>query len=154
MYAKIKDNTVVQYPYGLDNLYVENPHTNFGIVENLVATFATTENGVDGHTLVEVKLVQPIVDHTKNFTEGTPSLVDSIWIQTWVTSDASQEEIDSRVASKIVEVQQEITRLKAGIPSNVSEQQQIFWELYSMQLDLVSQQTNYPWRITWPNKPL
>lgn len=154
MYAKIKDNVVVLYPYGLDDLYAENPHTNFGIVENLVATFATTESGVDGHTLVEVKLVQPVVDHTKNFTEGTPSLVNGIWIQTWVTSDASQEEIDSRVESKTAEVQQEITRLKAEIPSNVAEEQLIFWQLYSMQLDLVIQQTNYPWRITWPNKPL
>ena len=153
MYTKIKDNNVVQYPYGFDELFADNPYTNFDIIYDLPAVFATTESGLNGHTLEQVRLVQPISDHTKNYTEGTPSLSDGIWTQTWNVTDASQEEINSRVALKTEEVQQEIVRLKSEIPTDVSEELQSSWQIYTLQLDITSQQPSYPWRILWPNKP-
>lgn len=39
---------------------------------------------------------RPEVDHTKNVTEGTPTLQDGVWTQVWVVTNAAPEDIEDR----------------------------------------------------------
>lgn len=57
MHAKIKNGTVLKYPYTIGSLLEENPSTNFGDIADIVAVYASTEDAQKtGATLVAVEL--------------------------------------------------------------------------------------------------
>lgn len=88
MFARIEGGAVAAYPV---DLRAEQPGTSFpwdwagGVV-----------NGAEYARVVPVDV--PQVNHTKNFTEGAPALVEGVWTQTWIVTDASPEEIAARLA--------------------------------------------------------
>ena len=56
-YAKVEGSVVITYPYGHENLYQENPYTNYGIIteSNFIQVYSTTDDSINnGYTLVEV----------------------------------------------------------------------------------------------------
>lgn len=77
MLAKIKNNELIKYPYGYDDLQKDNPYTKFTGVLDLVSLFKESEE----HTLKEYNLVEVIVEEkpttilfpgTSNSTPLTP----------------------------------------------------------------------------------
>lgn len=90
MYALIENNTVSQYPYSFAQLRKDNPNTSYPrnpsdeILENF-GVFKVEQTTRPEHDTV-----------AQNVNEGAPELVNGVWSQTWVISDASQEEIASR----------------------------------------------------------
>jgi hypothetical protein len=88
MYARIEEGAVAAYPV---DPRVEQPNTSFpwdwigGVVGD-----------VEYARVVPVDV--PQVDYTKNFVEGLPILLGSVWTQTWDVTDASAEEIASRLS--------------------------------------------------------
>lgn len=88
MYARIEAGAVAAYPV---DLRAEQPNTSFpwdwpgGVV-----------NGVEYARVRPVDV--PQVDHTQNFSEGTPALIDGAWTQIWIVTDATPEQIAEREA--------------------------------------------------------
>ena len=87
MFAKIKDGSVVTFPYGYDNLQAENPYTRFTGNIDLMEIFPQTEEAL----LREYELV-PVVVEDKPTTHPiqeavlntTPILKDGKWTLDWV----------------------------------------------------------------------
>lgn len=53
MYAKIKDDQIVQFPYSFGELQTDNPYTNYGSNTDFVTIFPDTEEAtLRGHVLV------------------------------------------------------------------------------------------------------
>jgi hypothetical protein len=95
MYAKVQDQTVVQYPYALAQLYAEHPNTSF-------PTNMTAQELADFGVVTVVVTGQPSHDSiTQDVTEITPVYSEerSRWEQTWQVTSATAEEIAARKAA-------------------------------------------------------
>lgn len=90
MHALVKNNSVVKYPYTIGMLRKDNPNTSF---PKRPTNDLLSEWGLE----VVTKVDRPDVDHTKNVSEELPTLVDGEWVQTWVVTDATTEEIAERL---------------------------------------------------------
>lgn len=88
MYILSKDG-IVKYPYSITQLKLDNPNVSFpySIGDELLK-----EYGVYRVTSVQY----PNVDYTKNVTEELPKLVEGVWYQNYLITDASVEEINQR----------------------------------------------------------
>lgn len=92
MYALIENNTVSKYPYSFSQLRKDNPNTSYprNPSDEVLQTFGVYKVSPTN---------KPVVDLTKNVTEEDPVQVNGAWLQSWVISEATQEEIDSRIAA-------------------------------------------------------
>jgi hypothetical protein len=147
MYLRIINNTI-EYPY--DILTLREAYPNVSLPENL-----TDESLIEW----DMHVVQPTpipVDHTKNITEGTPTLIDGVYYKSWVQTDATSEEISYRIENQweTVRIQRnelltecDWTQL-SDIPSETKEA----WTIYRQALRNITTQTN-PFNIEWPVKP-
>lgn len=101
MYAKIIDGQVAQYPYSVQALYEDNP--NVGFPANLTDEMLGRFNAV---RIIQTE--RPEHDHTKNCNEADPVYHEARdqWEQTWVLTDATQEEIDQRLVEQAEERRQ------------------------------------------------
>lgn len=90
-YVLIKNNLVEKYPFTLYEFSVNNPNVSLPI--------DPTESQLNEFGIFTVVAFNtPIVDYTKNVTEGTPTLVNGVWTQNWIVTDATQSEIQAREA--------------------------------------------------------
>ena len=102
---------------------------------------------------------RPQVDHTKNVIEGTPALVEGVWVQVWEVSEASPEEIGKRTEDQARSVRSDrdyrlqetdwvvIKAYERG------ENIQAEWELYRQALRDITAQESFPYSVGWPTKP-
>jgi hypothetical protein len=120
MQALIADQAVQKYPYSFDQLRMDNPQTSFP--SNLSAELLE-QWGV--HPIKPTK--RPDVAHTKYVTEGPPQrqrvrhadgtfVADDSetaqnesweWVQTWIVSDLSPDEIERLQADLAEQVRQQ-----------------------------------------------
>lgn len=147
MYLRIINNNIT-YPYSLKNLREEYPNISF--------PSEPSEQMIIEWDMYEVRNTPKPTDYTKNIIEGTPILVDDVYYQNWVQSDATQSEIDLRLSAKWEEVKlirnemlQECdwTQL-SDIPIETKE----LWQPYRQSLRDITTQSN-PFNIVWPDKP-
>lgn len=91
MYAKLNDGSIAIYPYSLTQLRQDNPYTSF--------TQSPTAEELAPFDAVIVNVVAaPTVPYTQKVTEGTPELEEGVWQQTWVVTEATEQEISDREA--------------------------------------------------------
>lgn len=103
--AYVKNNSIVEYPYSLVTFRNENPSVSLPIDPS-----EEQLNEQDVYTVYEVQ--QPPYDvMTQNLIEGQPEYNEGKWIQTWVVSDASQEEIDYRTTNAKAEINNQARKL-------------------------------------------
>jgi hypothetical protein len=88
MYIKLNNGTTENYTIG--QLRKDNPQTSFPAIipDSLLAEYGVFKVN---------PTVQPDVGMNKNVTEGKPELVDGVWKQVWIVSDATAEEHLARV---------------------------------------------------------
>jgi len=84
MYAKIKNNVVEKYPYSINELRKDNPQTSFpddipSSILNQYGVFAVEETDA------------PKVELSKDVSEGLPQLINGVWKQNWVITNATSE---------------------------------------------------------------
>lgn len=151
MLVKVTDS--LPEKYSIQKLRADNPNVSFP-TDPTEATLA--EWGV--FTLHAG--VQPVVDHTKNITEGQPQLIDGKWTQTWVTSDATAEEITARFIDKSASVRETRQVLLSAsdwtqLPdAPLTDAKRQAWSTYRQALRDITAQVGFPWNITWPaNNP-
>ena len=84
MYAKIKDNNLILFPYTLSSLLLDNPATQYDDRYDLLGWFNQTEKHLlEGYTLEEVvegdipEGIDGFVDAIETAT--VPTLVDGAW---------------------------------------------------------------------------
>lgn len=147
MYLRIIDNTIV-YPYSLQKLREDNPRSSF--------PSEMTESMMGEFNIYEVRITPKPNDYTKNISEDTPILVEGVYYQNWVITNASQLEINQRIEAKwdeIREIRNELlkecdwTQL-SDIPTETKQN----WITYRQNLRDITNQTD-PFNIVWPAKP-
>lgn len=113
MYALIENNQVSKYPYSFSQLRKDNPNVSYPrnpsdeVLENF-GVYKVNPSAQPNHD-----------PDTQNVTEGTPELVDAVWSQTWIVSDATAEEITERTESLKRQINNERNR-RINLPKSVS----------------------------------
>ena len=147
MYLRIINNEKI-YPYSLQKLKEDNIRTSFPI--------EMTESLMNEYNIYEVRATPKPNDYTKNIVEGTPILIDGVYYQNWIQTNASQIEINTRIEAKWIEIREirnelllecDWTQLE-DIPNDFK----LSWKTYRQQLREIPNQTN-PFSIVWPVKP-
>ena len=149
MYLKL-ENGNIRYPYTISELKSENPNTSFPAV--------LTNEVLESFEVYPVQSTDYTNDYTKNIEEGTPILFESSYIQVWNITDATEEEISTKLEEKWVEVRIMRDALLAQSDwtqfqdSPLSGTQLTEWQTYRQSLRDITNQSN-PFEITWPTKP-
>lgn len=150
MYIKIKDG-IITYPYTIGQLKSENPNVSF--------PQAITNEVLENFSVYPVESVEVTDDYTKNIVEGTPTLSGSVYVQTWNIADATEEEINIKIAEKWLEVrdirdsllsQSDWTQFQ---DSPISGSTLTEWQTYRQSLRDITSQSN-PFDLVWPSKPM
>lgn len=147
-YARIENDNVVEYPLYEGDIRLAHPNVSFA------AEFVAP----DGYVVVHPS-DYPEIDHTKNVVEGQPVKNGSTWMQNWVVSDASADEIADRVAAqwKTIRNLRNIKLSKsdwtqlADAPLTADEKTE--WAEYRQALRDITNQSD-PFNIVWPNEPV
>jgi hypothetical protein len=146
MYIKLTNGVPEKYSIG--ELRRDNPQVSFPktIPDSVLADYEV-------YPLQSTP--QPSVDYTQNVAESTPDLLEGVWTQVWSVTDASQEEIDSRVESQWSNIRQERNQLLAEcdwtqLPDAPVDSSA--WAVYRQALRDITLQAD-PFNITWPEKP-
>ena len=99
-YAKVKGGTLIEYPYGLDQLFAENPYTNYGDLTDPKQVFHTTASAIaNGYSLAKVVEVTP-PDYdttTQSIVEQKPVIQGTNWVQQYLRTNLSQADIDVKL---------------------------------------------------------
>lgn len=96
VYAEVKGDQLIRFPYTQGSLMEENPFTNFGSDPDLAAVFPLTTTAIEnGYSLAPVTyLDQPVYDaatHTCS-QNSEPSLVDGVWTLGWTVEPMTPEQ--------------------------------------------------------------
>ena len=94
IYALIKNNQVDTYPLFLQGLKSEYP--NVGFPKNALDSAEIRA----AYNIVEVVEVAAPESETHNVSEGTPTLVDGVWTQTWEQTAKTNDELTADVVAK------------------------------------------------------
>lgn len=158
MYAKIKDNQLVQYPYGYAELKADNPHTNFNGAD-VYQAFQGTETNLAGYTLKPVVTQEhPQIDERtqKALLGETPVLVDGQWLLKWSVISKTAEELSQQEATKAAQVRAERNdKLAVTDWTQVADTpvDKAAWATYRQALRDITAQPGFPWDVTWPVAP-
>jgi hypothetical protein len=148
MYIKTT-NGAYEKPYSIGQLRKDNPNTSFP--KNPTVTLLA-EWGV-----YPVKPTsQPSVDHTKNVTEKPPVKQGDAWVQVWEVLDATESEIQGRIADKANAIRAERdAKLVESDWTQVLDAavDQAAWATYRQALRDIPQQEGFPATAVWPTQP-
>ena len=147
MYLRIINNEI-NYPYSLQKLREDNPNTSFPA--------ELTESLMNEWDIYEVRTTPKPNDYTKNISEGTPILIEGVYYQNWIQTNATQSEIDLRISDKWEEVREQRNILLQECDwtqlSDIPQSTKDVWTTYRQQLRDITSQSN-PYSIVWPVKP-
>lgn len=86
MFAKIKDNNVVKFPYDYDDLQNDNPHTKFTGTIDLLELFNSSDMCiVHGYELVQVYIAErsPLIPPQVAVLSNSPIEEEGRWLLKW-----------------------------------------------------------------------
>lgn len=148
MYAKLNNGQVERYPYTIGQLRKDHRNVSFPKV--------MTDDVLAQFNMVKVAPTErPAEDHTKNFTV-TAAQVGGSWVEKWVSTSATQDEITERTTNKAAQVRAERDQLLAATdytqladaPGDATA-----WATYREALRNLPSRSGFPWTMTWPTKP-
>ena len=150
MYIKVSGSNIT-YPYSLNQLRSDNLNISFPqtISDEILS---------DYHTYRVIPIGLDDNDYTKNYEEGTPTQSGSVYVQNWLITSASVEEIVEREAIQWNEVRSERNRLLTECDwtqmsdTPISGSKLTEWQAYRQSLRDITSQSN-PFEIIWPTKP-
>jgi hypothetical protein len=147
MYLRIINETI-NYPYTIKELREAYPNVSLPAE---LSEEALSEWGVYFVTSTPMPN-----DYTKNIIEGTPVLTDGVYYQNWVSTNATESEINYRLENQWEEIRlirnQLLTECDWTQLSDVSQTIKDLWTAYRQQLRDITNQQN-PFNIEWPIKP-
>ena len=147
MYLRIIDETI-NYPYSIHQLRVAFPNVS-------LPSELTDTSLIEWDMYVVTPTPMP-TDYTKNITEGTPVLTNSVYYQNWIQTDASQSEIDYRLENQWFIIRETRNQLLVECDwtqlADIPYETKTIWSEYRQSLRDITSQSN-PFSITWPVKP-
>jgi hypothetical protein len=150
MYLLITNDNVSKFPYTLEELRADNPHTSFPIQmsEEELAAWGVFE--------VEDQSPPEFNEQTESIEIGAPALVDGKWIRAWSVVAAAPEEVERRTIVQAGLIRTERNRLLTAtdysqLPdfSGGSHNHEAI-TAYRQALREVPQQSGFPWSVDWP----
>jgi len=148
MYAKLNNGQVEKYPYTIGQLRKDHHNVSFpkAMTDDVLAQF----------NMVKVAPTErPAEDHTKNFTV-TAAQVGGAWVEKWVSTNATQDEITQRTTDKAAQVRAERDALLAATDYTQLADAPVdatAWATYREALRNLPTRSGFPWTMTWPTKP-
>jgi hypothetical protein len=148
MYAKLNNGQLQKYPYTLGMLRKDNHNVSFPKVmtDEIFAQFGVVR---------VTSTPRPEYDHTKEF-NVTAEKVNGVWVETWVATDVSAEELAQRTENQANNVRSERNqKLSNSDWTQLADAQvnKTAWATYRQSLRDVPSQTGFPHEVTWPEKP-
>jgi hypothetical protein len=125
MYAKIENDAVVQYPYGIAKLKKENPNTSFPI--NFLDDPHAIKYGV-----VIVKEIPRPNNPGFVYSDVGPSLIDGTWTQVWEERRKDVDELTPFDIHEVDQPEQAGFHVLEGDPTWDGEKYVQTWELVEM----------------------
>jgi len=150
-YLLASNGIISKFPYSLEELRSDNPQTSF-------AWEMSAEELSDwGVYSVDEQNPPPYNDQTESIELQDPSLVNGLWIRSWIITSASTEEMEQRKVIKSAEVRRRRNRLLSEtdytqIPDfQGSEVEKLNFAQFRQQLRELPQQEGFPFSYVWPN---
>ena len=148
-YAKLDaDKKVERYPYTLTDLRFDTPNTSFPeqIDEATASAFGLV-------------LVTPATPPAETYTinlERTAVLEKGKWVEKWVETPATPEQIQERTAAAANDARQKRNQLLADcdwtqLPDTLVDKE--VWVTYRQDLRDITNQPGFPWNVEWPTQP-
>lgn len=163
MFAKIKGETVVVYPYTREVWQSENPHTYFTQDRSLIDCYEGTEDQVEtGCRVVAVKQEGvPYCPPNKNVSKNTTPHRndDGDFVLGYTLSDKTGDDLATAEAEMIEQLSEKVVRAKQEYAhtiaddSTLSAERQAEWTAYFDALDNLASLDGYPWSFTYPACP-
>lgn len=142
------DGSVDRYPYTLTDLRRANPGTSFAkqISDDTAASF---------NCYPVSQTEPPADDHTVNL-ERTAIKQGATWVEEWISTPATPEQIAERTTAKSNDIRTERNRRLAecdwtqlpDAPVDTSA-----WATYRQALRDITGQVGFPWSVDWPDQP-
>jgi hypothetical protein len=149
MFAKLNNGQLEKYPYTLGMLRKDNHNVSFPKV-------------LDDATLARFSVVRvastprPEYDYTKDF-NVTVEQVDGAWVEKWIATDVSAEEIAQRTENQANNVRaernQKLSQSDWTQGKDIADEVSTAWATYRQALRDVPAQAGFPWAVTWPTQP-
>ena len=149
MYAKLNNGQLQKYPYTLGMLRKDNHNVSFPKVmtDEIFAQFGVVR---------VTPTPRPEYDHTKEF-NVTAEQVNGAWVEKWVATDVSAEEIAQRTENQANNVRaernQKLSQSDWTQGKDIADDVSTAWATYRQALRDVPAQAGFPWTVTWPIQP-
>lgn len=142
MYVKLLNNTPSKFPYNLGELKKENPNTSF---PNPISNSTLADFDVYPVTPTTAPAFDNTTHRLRNWVENT----NQEWRQTWTIQQLPEEQASANVRGKRdrLLVDSDWTQLPDA-PVDAAA-----WATYRTALRDVTDQTGFPWNVTWPVAP-
>lgn len=143
------DGSVARYPFTRADLRLINPNTSFPeqISDDIAASF---------NCFPVTPTTPPVDDYTVNL-ERTAIKQGKDWVEKWISTPATSEQIVERIAAKANEVRAERNaRLAACDWTQLPDApvDRLSWASYRQDLRDVTSQPGFPWDVKWPLQPV
>ena len=145
------DGALEQYPYTLTDLRQQNKSTSW-------PKQISDEVAADFNVFRVTSTPQPDVDYTVNLSR-TAVKVNGAWLEKWVETPATPEEIATRTDNEAATVRSKRNQLLSDSDwtqlsdSPLDPDGKAAWALYRESLRMVPQQAGFPWNVQWPPEP-
>ena len=148
MYAKLNNGQLQKYPYTMGMLRKDNHNVSFPKVmtDEIFAQFGVVR---------VTSTPRPEYDHTKEF-NVVAEQVNGAWVEKWVATDVSAEEIAQRTENQANNVRAERNqKLSQSDWTQVADSpvDLVSWAAYRQALRDVPAHKGFPWNVTWPEAP-
>jgi hypothetical protein len=150
MYVKIENGEIKKYPYTINELLSDCSNVSFPTT--------LTDSILESFEVYPVQSTPHDSDYTKNYQELEPQLSGSVYVQTWSITDASEEEINTRIDEKWGEVRETRNLLLQQSDwtqfqdSPITGSKLTEWQTYRQHLREITSQSN-PFNLSWPVRP-
>ena len=150
MYVKVKNGVVEAFPYGQNELMRDNPNTSFPTV--------MSNEGLaewDVFPVQPTEIPQPFDPIEQNSTYGDPVMLGGVWVQTWIITPASPEQIAQRTndLANSVRAQRDVLLGETDWMALTDTTLTSAWATYRQELRDVTKQPGFPKSVVWPTKP-
>ena len=146
MFAKIENNTVIEWP--IANIAMLFPNTSF-------PSPITPDSLPEGYVIVGV-MPTPEISINQKIIPGDPILQNEKWVQSWDIVDLTTEEVTERTES----MAQNIRTLRNQLLTESDWTQvadapvdKAIWATYRQALRDITNQSQFPIMVTWSEKP-
>ena len=149
MFAKIKNNVIVEYP--ITNIKVLFPNISFPEI-------LTNDSMPDGYVMVGAS-APPSTGLTQKAVPNTPVKQGDKWVQGWDVvnlSDLELEEQNNALASAVLADRDQRLQQTDWIVTKAYEKQEpvpLAWVKYRQALRDITMQIGFPGQLDWPTHP-